>query len=931
MTTPASVRVSSANRREEMALRHQASEDAYRDQWKWDSVAWGSHCVDCYPGNCPYRVYVKDGRVKFEEPSGTAPEGMYGAPDMNPMGCNKGAGWSQTLYAGDRLLHPLKRAGERGEGKWQQVTWDQATEEIADALLDAIQEGGPESIIHESTPSNGGTTAQWSCGRLIAEMLGGLRTDVNGVINDFQQGCYITWGKFNPPANPSRFHTDLFLIWHSNPVYTSIPRYHSIAEGRYRGAEVVLIAPDASPSHVHADYFVPIRIGTDAALALSMCKVIIDEGLMNSAFVKEQTDLPMLVRLDDRRFLRGSEVEKDAADDQFYFLDSRTGNAVKAPLATLALDDLDPALEGSARVKLLDGSEVEVVPCFQLLRELLEEYEPEKASKVTEVHPETIRMLARKVAAKKTAIGRGMNLCKYYHGDLMERAMLLLLGLTANWGKLGTGMASWGSGGGGLTGQGIFGAKQAPGRDEARRVIAAGGGRTFDAAGGAFEALKARNPTWTDEMAAIDVIHRATRTGVTRSIPTAFLYYFHYGYKENWNNKEWGDPTMKRSFDEYINEAIDKGWWQGVARPKPETPPRVLIEVGGNMLRRQRGGQTQLLHTIWPKLKTIVTVDFRMNTTAMFSDYVLPAAQHYEKLTFHFLGAFSDRAAEPAGEAMPEWNIFGMIAKKLEERAKARGLTEYEDAMGRTRSLSNLGYRYSLGLEKEDELVDEWMQDEALTGMLKEGTGSLEYLRQSGQKARTGILESASPIFLGLDDYVQKKLPYPTLTRRAQFYIDHEWFLEAGEAFPVHKENPTMGGNYPFELTSGHNRWSIHSMNITNEIMLETNRGRPHMVMNSDDAARKGIVDNQSARVFNDMGSFEVPVKTSASVRPGQVIVYNGWDPYQFDGWKGPMDVEPGMVKWLHLAGGYGHLRYWPIQWQPCPVDRAVRLDVEPA
>jgi anaerobic selenocysteine-containing dehydrogenase len=110
--------------------------------------------------------------------------------------------------------------------------------------------------------------------------------------------------------------------------------------------------------------------------------------------------------------------------------------------------------------------------------------------------------------------------------------------------------------------------------------------------------------------------------------------------------------------------------------------------------------------------------------------------------------------------------------------------------------------------------------------------------------------------------------------------------------------------------------------------MLNTNRGKPHMVMNSDDAAEKGIVDDQSVRVFNDMGSFEVPVKVGNWVRPGQVIVYNGWDPYQFDGWKGPMDVEPGMVKWLHLAGGYGHLKYWPIQWQPVQVDRSIRVEV---
>jgi nitrate reductase alpha subunit len=176
--------------------------------------------------------------------------------------------------------------------------------------------------------------------------------------------------------------------------------------------------------------------------------------------------------------------------------------------------------------------------------------------------------------------------------------------------------------------------------------------------------------------------------------------------------------------------------------------------------------------------------------------------------------------------------------------------------------------------------------------------------------------------------HVEKGLPYPTLTRRAQFYIDHDWFLEGGEELPVHKENPKMGGDYPFVMTSGHNRWSIHSMNITNRMLLQTHRGRPHLVMSPVDAQARGIEDDEEVRVYNDTGDFLVPVKLSPSVRPGQVICYNGWDPYQFRGWRGPMDVEPGMVKWLHLAGGYGHLSYWPVQWQPVPVDRAVRVGV---
>jgi hypothetical protein len=56
-----------------------------------------------------------------------------------------------------------------------------------------------------------------------------------------------------------------------------------------------------------------------------------------------------------------------------------------------------------------------------------------------------------------------------------------------------------------------------------------------------------------------------------------------------------------------------------------------------------------------------------------------------------------------------------------------------------------------------------------------------------------------------------------------------------------------------------------------------------------------------------------------ATVRPGQVIVYNGWEPYQFRGWTDQAALEPGMIKWLHLAGGQGHLRTGPSSGSRCP------------
>src|SRR4030065_673044 len=176
------------------ATSYNSWEDVYRQQWRWDSVAWGTHCVDCYPGNCPYRVYVKDGIVLHEEQAATYNVIEEGVPDMNPMGCQKGAMWGQMLYSKERLLHPLKRVGERGSGKWKRVSWDQALTEVADAVLDAIQEKGPQSIVHEITGAQGGPMALGALLKFIG-LARGVRMDLDGVVNDFAPGMYLTHGK----------------------------------------------------------------------------------------------------------------------------------------------------------------------------------------------------------------------------------------------------------------------------------------------------------------------------------------------------------------------------------------------------------------------------------------------------------------------------------------------------------------------------------------------------------------------------------------------------------------------------------------------------------------------------------------------------------------------------------------------------------------
>ena len=909
-------------------------EDIYRENWKWDKVAWASHCIDCYPGNCPMRVYVKDGIAWREEPAAVFPQIEKGVPDLNPMGCQKGAGWTRTLYGKERVLYPLKRVGERGEGKWQRVSWEQAATEIADAILDAVEEKGAESVI---APSGCNVHTWGGLGRgLFMNGIGGLTMDVNAEMNDLAPGHYLTYGAFDPVSSiDDWFHAGLILIWNANPAYTRIPHYHFIAEARYKGAEIYNIAPDTSPSAVHADYHLGIQPGMDAAFALSMAQVVVAEGLVDEQFAREQTDLPLLMNPHTKRYLRESEMEDGGSDEQFYVWDSRTASPVKAPRGTLFWGEVEPALTGSFSVDTLAGK-VTLETVLSVMIPRLEAYKPELAAEICGIHADTIVSLARKVASRRTKVVCSLsNAGKHYHGDLMERAQLLLFGLTGNWGKQGTGVQAWTAGL--FEGQGTIAFKQSRGPNEVIGVA--------DMTDSMIDNAIKADPTLTKAIVSIEAAKKSAEGG--GMVPPVFFWYRHAGYRDSWQKKEWHDPSMSRPFDEYFQEAVDKEWWVGLDFPREQHTPRVLIECGGNVLRRTRGGSKMLLEHLWPGLNMIVSLDIRMSTTGLYSDYVLPIANQYEKIGFgipstHTMNlTFCDRAIEPPGEAVNEYEAFRRLAEKLEQRAQERNAQPYKDARGHDHDLASCHKSYTRdgAFVDEDIMADEMLRDTALLGTVP-ANASLEDIRQKGyyrwedlgMTAR--ILQQATDpkpdeTFAPFRNRVEKGEPWPTLSRRAQFLIEHPWFIEADEHLPTHKSPPNIGGDYPFTVASGHNRWSIHSLNTANHLMLETHRGAPHVVINDQDAERLGIEDNEEIRIFNDLGEYFVPALISSSAQPGQVMMYNGFDPYQFTDWKSPNDAEPGMIKWLHLAGGYGHLKYWSMQWQPCPVMRNTHVGVE--
>ena len=898
---------------------------------EWDRAHFGTHCVNCMPGNCPLYVYTKDGRVVREEAAGVVEPGEPGVPDMNPLVCQKGLGWSRELDGPERLLHPMRRSGERGEGRWQRISWDEALTEVADAMLDAVEEVGPESIVMEVSPE---IVTIPPTARFMAT-LGGTVLDVDGTINDFFTGYKQVFGKFSFAASiDDTFHSELLLIWHSNPAHTMIPAFHYTAEARYRGAEVVLFSTDVSPSHGHVDYHVPVRHGTDAAVALAMCQVVISEGLMDRAFAASQTDLSLLVRLDTGEFLRESHVQAGGRDDRFFQADPGRG-VVPADPASLLLD-FEPELEQSCEVDTLGDGTVRVEPLFARVRRLLDaDYTPEQASRISEAHPETIRLLARKVATRRTRIALGAGVCKYFHGDLMTRSMMLLLGLTGNWGKKGAGVGGWCSSL--FDGLSTVMAKAKPGLEGGREML--GASRQMR------EYFAGQDPSLTGELPD-RALFKAV--GVRAMVPPVFFWYEHAGYRERWNRRDWGDPSMVREFDDYWQEAVASKAWGEVAESTPKTPPRVLFEVGGNTLRRTRGGKKALLENLWPKLRKVVCMDYRMSQTALYADILLPASQHYEKTSFSMptpwpmILAMGQAVVEPRGEARGEWQVLGDLCKKLAERAEARGLETYPHHTGEPRRFDAMWDVFTLGgtMADEESAAAAMLADSVDSGNMPQGT-TLETFRQKGHSryADWAFLAlakaNASPFpenetHSPLRNHIEKGHPYPTLTRRAQFLIDHPWYREAGEDLPVHKEPPPMGGQHPFRLSGGHSRWSIHAMNMTSPLMLETHRGKPFVLINESVAREKRIGDDSLVRVWNDVGEFVVPARLSPAQRPDGLTVYNGFEGFLFPGGRGANEVEPGMVKWLHLVGDYGHLSYSPTEWQPVPFDRCINVDCEP-
>ncbi len=373
------------------------------------------------------------------------PAGDYSCSDYNPRGCLRGMAMTHIIYGPDRIKTPLIRVGERGEGKWRVASWDEALDTIADKMKEIRDKYGMDHALLFNQVVGTGYVQKGAQVRM-ASLLGmsfATAYDFNG---DISMGFTHTLGIDSVECESRSWGFAKYaILWASNVFQTRIPdgQFLTRFAKQQNGCKIVSIDPRCSQTAKGADLWLPITPGTDGALALAFCRVLIEDDLVDWEFLRKYTDCATLIREDNGMRLRASDVGM-GSENEFVTWNEATDSLFKLSMDSLRLpDDYKPVFRG-AHVVTINGQEVQVRPVFELLEETImrEEYRAENAAKLTDMPAETIRQVAREYATTRPAsiiIGMGVN--HRMHGDLTIRAILLLGALAGAYGKPGEGVS----------------------------------------------------------------------------------------------------------------------------------------------------------------------------------------------------------------------------------------------------------------------------------------------------------------------------------------------------------------------------------------------------------------------------------------------------------------------------------------------------------
>lgn len=380
---------------------------------------------------CHLNIHVREGKI-VRTSMAPMPDECY-----NRI-CIKGLSHVQRLYGEDRLKYPMRRTGDRGSGEFERISWEEAIELIADKWS---QYDDKRSIVYQNGASyslvNGGNGA-------VQRLFNSLGTstifqcfDVN-MVQGFMRsiGCSSTF--WNTNEFSTLHNARNIIIWGGNITESQTHDWHFVSEAQEGGTHLTVIDPVFTTAASKADLWLPVRPASDTAMVLAMIKLVIDNDWIDYDFVKSRTGAPFLVKEEDGKFLRMSDlgveptvsVGEDGntiSTDQIVVWDSV--DSVASPVDTVE----EPALFGAFEV---NGHAVKTV--LTMIKELVEDYTLEVAEEITTISAQTIEEFTQRYALNgPSTIYPLFGPDRYENGVNLAHSLGILACLTGNIGKEG--------------------------------------------------------------------------------------------------------------------------------------------------------------------------------------------------------------------------------------------------------------------------------------------------------------------------------------------------------------------------------------------------------------------------------------------------------------------------------------------------------------
>jgi anaerobic selenocysteine-containing dehydrogenase len=237
--------------------------------------------LDC-PDSCSLSVTVRNGRIDTID-------GSEANPVTGGFICAKVRGFAERVYGADRLASPGIRTGPKGSGQFEWVEWDRALDHVAQVMRMARDRWGAESVLPFSYGGSNGLLTQDTTDARLFRRFGASRLARTVCAAPTGAANLALYGKMPSVSYQDYVHARLIVIWGANPSASAIHLVPFVREAQSRGAKLVVIDPRSTQLARLADLHLPVKPGSDVAVALALHRFLFEEGLADQAFLSAHT------------------------------------------------------------------------------------------------------------------------------------------------------------------------------------------------------------------------------------------------------------------------------------------------------------------------------------------------------------------------------------------------------------------------------------------------------------------------------------------------------------------------------------------------------------------------------------------------------------------------------------------------------------------